>query len=41
MKQTAYNMNDLAELKKEVDNLKTKELVALEGKVKLAAKNCQ
>ena len=31
-------MNDLAELKKEVYNLKTKELAALEGKVKLAAK---
>ena len=37
LKQTAYNMNDLAELKKEVDNLKTKKLAALEGKVRLAA----
>ena len=38
LKQTAYNMNDLAELKKEVDNLKTKKLAALEGKVRLTAK---
>ena len=37
LKQTAYNMNDLAELKKEVDNLKTKKLAALKGKVRLAA----